>query len=78
MDREELRRRLAQRPNAVRFDELRRYLELCGYTLDRSSGSHRVFWRAGHSVVIPYRRPHVLAVYVRRVLRETRQDGDDV
>jgi predicted RNA binding protein YcfA (HicA-like mRNA interferase family) len=77
VDRRELRRRLAQRPNAVRFEELRRYLELCGFRLQRVKGSHHIFRRGPQGIVIPYRRPHVLSNYVREALAETREEGDD-
>lgn len=42
-------------------------------------GSHYLFERAeGESgILVPYRRPHLLAVYVREVLRRTREAGDD-
>ncbi|HEY7296240.1 MAG TPA: type II toxin-antitoxin system HicA family toxin [Dehalococcoidia bacterium] len=72
-----MRRRLAQRPNAVRFDELRRYLELCGYSLQRVKGSHYIFRKGQRGIVVPYRRPHVLASYVREALTETHEEGDD-
>lgn len=62
---------LAQRPNAVRFEELQRLLELSGWTLERSRGSHHVFGKGGHMVVIPRRTPHVKAVYVKEVVRLT-------
>jgi len=61
----------------VRFEELRRYLELCGYNLQRVSGSHYIFRRGQRGIVIPYRRPHVLANYVREALAETREEDDD-
>jgi len=73
--RRQLWERLAQRPRAVRFDEIQRLLELSGWTLDRVRGSHHVFRRAGAQLTVPYRRPHVLPVYVREVLRRTRRDA---
>ena len=74
MDRREVRRRLAQRPNSVRFEELERLLDSYGWEPDRSRGSHFGFRRGSEKIVIPRRRPHVLAVYVRLVLART---GDD-
>jgi len=74
MDRREFRQRLAQRPNSVRFDELERLLDLYGWALDRSRGSHFGFRRGTEKIVIPFRRPHVLAVYVRLVLNLTAKD----
>ena len=77
VERRELWRRLAQRPNAVRFEELRRLLELSGFTLEGVRGSHYVFGRGGEQLVVPYRRPHLLRVYVREALRRTREEGDE-
>ena len=76
MNRREFRRRLAERPNSVRFEELQRLLDLHGWTLDRSRGSHFGFRRGSDKIVIPHRRPHVLAVYVRLVLERTGEDDD--
>ncbi len=77
MDRRELWRRLAQRPNSVRYAELQRLLELSGWSLHHIRGSHYVFKKGSERLVVPYRRPHILPVYVREVLRRTREDGDD-
>ncbi len=76
MDRREFRRRLAERPNSVRFEELRRLLDLYGWTLDRSRGSHFGFRRGTDKLVIPFRRPHVLSAYVRMVLDYTSEDDE--
>ena len=53
MDREELRRRIAQRPNAVRFQELRRLLEAYGWQHVRTAGSHYIFQRGTQTVSLP-------------------------
>lgn len=76
MDRREFRRRLAQRPDSVRFEELERLLDLYGWEPDRSRGSHFGFRRGSEKIVIPRRRPHVLAVYVRLVLARTGEDDE--
>ena len=76
MDRRESRRRLAERPNSVRFEELRRLRDSSGWTLDRSRGSHFGFRRGTDKLVIPFRRPYVLSVYVRIVLEHTREDDE--
>lgn len=61
MDRKQLRRRLVRRPNAV-----------------RTHGSHFLFqYGTEVPIVVPYRRPHVLAAYVRDVLRRTKETDDD-
>jgi predicted RNA binding protein YcfA (HicA-like mRNA interferase family) len=73
MDREELRRRIAQHPNAVTIRELQGLLEAYGWTLERVRGSHHIFTRGRDRLTVPYRRPHVLAVYVKRVLTLTEE-----
>ncbi len=69
-------RRIGRRPNAVRFEEVRQLLEAYGWTLDRIRGSHYVFARGSETLVVPHRRPHVLPVYVRRVLAVTQEEAD--
>ncbi len=39
MDREEFRRRIAARPNNVRFAEIEKLLKLYGFEFDSSAGS---------------------------------------
>jgi predicted RNA binding protein YcfA (HicA-like mRNA interferase family) len=68
---------MAQHPNAVTFDEARRVLEAFGWTLRRTSGSHHMFARGGESLTIPFRRPCILSVYVRQILRATEVGDDD-
>jgi predicted RNA binding protein YcfA (HicA-like mRNA interferase family) len=70
VEREQLRQRLAQRPNAVRFSELERLLEMYGWSLDRVRGSHHIFRKEDvtTALVVPMRRPHLLRVYVQQVL----------
>ncbi|MBA2447497.1 MAG: type II toxin-antitoxin system HicA family toxin [Chloroflexi bacterium] len=77
VDRQELRRRIAQRAKAVRFSELQRLLQAYGWTLDRVAGSHYIFRRAGQKLPVPYRRPHVLRAYVDQALRLTEGEDDD-
>ena len=73
VDREQLRRRIAQHPNAVRFDELAELLTAYGWELARVRGSHHVFVKDGAQLTVPHRRPHVLAVYVKRVPAQTEE-----
>jgi predicted RNA binding protein YcfA (HicA-like mRNA interferase family) len=68
---------LSRRPNAVRFEEVVRLLEWCGWTHDRQRGSHHVFTRGGERLTVPEGHPHVLPVYVREVLRRTEDDLDE-
>lgn len=75
MNRKEFRRRLSARPADVRFEELDRLLRLYDWELDTIRGSHHVYKRPGERLlVIPFRRPRVLGVYVRKALDATRDD----
>jgi predicted RNA binding protein YcfA (HicA-like mRNA interferase family) len=76
-DRERLRQRIAQRPNAVRFEELARLLEAYGWSLVRVRGSHHLFARGGERLTVPHRRPTVLPVYVRMALAATAGDAEE-
>ena len=78
MDREELRRRIAARPNAVRFAELEALLLAFGWKFERSGkGDHLIYARGAERLSIPYRQGTILPVYVRRVLRLTEGDRDE-
>ena len=69
---------MAQHPKAVSFDEARRVLEAYGWTLDRVRGSHHVFAQGSRTLPVPFRRPHIKAVYVKQILLATEgQDDDD-
>ena len=77
MNRRERRRRIAQRPNAVRLRELQRLLEDYGWELRRVQGSHYVFRREDDIFVVPYRRPHLLRVYVLDALKHCQEDAGE-
>jgi predicted RNA binding protein YcfA (HicA-like mRNA interferase family) len=70
--RQKRRRKIAQTPKNVRFEDLRRLLEDYDFELKRTKGSHHSF--VGYigdekvTVVIPYRRP-LKEVYVKNVLK---------
>lgn len=48
-------------PSPVRFTKIRKYLEHCGWTLDRISGSHHTFTKPGEL------RPLVILVHHGKV-----------
>jgi predicted RNA binding protein YcfA (HicA-like mRNA interferase family) len=77
MDRDEMRRRMAQHPNAVSFAEARAVLQAFGWELDRARGSHHIFKRGAERLNIPLRRPHIKPTYVRDVLAATASGGSD-
>lgn len=75
MKRTELRRRIAARPNAVRFAELRRLLAAYGFAPRAGAGDHVVFERGAERLTIPFRRGTMLPTYVRQALAAT--EGED-
>jgi hypothetical protein len=68
--REKLRRRIEDNPKAVRFADLDRLLQVCGFQARQPSGgsSHYFYKRGQVTVSIPRRRPHVLPIYVKLAL----------
>lgn len=72
MDRERLRRKIQQSPRSVTLNELMKLLEAYGWMLDRVKGSHHIMKCAPecgrHTLSVPFRRPHVLPVYVEKAL----------
>ena len=74
--------RLAVLARDMRFDELRRILESCGYTMSapRSGSSHYIFRKPGRNpVTIPKREPikKVYVEMVREVVEMESADEDD-
>jgi predicted RNA binding protein YcfA (HicA-like mRNA interferase family) len=62
-------------PSEVPFRELRKYLESHGWTLDRISGSHHIFRKAGERpIVIPVHGHKVKHVYDREVRKRLGPD----
>jgi predicted RNA binding protein YcfA (HicA-like mRNA interferase family) len=70
--REKLLKRMRDNPRSVSMGDLQTLLESFGFELDRVKGSHHVFVGkvegAGVTIVIPLRKPHVKAGYVKEVL----------
>lgn len=78
MDRKELRRRIAARPNAVRFAELDALLLAFEWRFEcPGKGDHLIYARGKERISIPYRRGAVLPIYVREVLKMTEGEGDE-
>lgn len=68
--REKRFKRLFQNPKAVSFKELDRVLRDAGFTLRQpgSGSSHYVYTRGDVQMSVPFRRPFVKEIYVKRVL----------
>jgi len=70
--------RLTNNPKEATFDDVRRLLLHHGFRLDRVTGSHHVFKKAGLTFVIPVHANRVKSVYVRRVMALIEQAKGDV
>jgi predicted RNA binding protein YcfA (HicA-like mRNA interferase family) len=70
--RDKLLQRMRNNPGNVSMRELQAILESFGFVLDRIAGSHYVFvgeiGGRGVTFVIPMRKPHIKAGYIRDVL----------
>ena len=78
-NREKRLQRIRQNPKQVYYNDLVLLLLDYGFVerKTRSAGSHRVFTCGVHSITVPYRRPHVLEVYVKKTLRILDQIEED-
>jgi len=68
---------MAQHPKGVTFREAKQLLEAYGWTVDRIRGSHHIFVRGPQTQPVSHRRPTILAVYVRQILKLTEGEDDD-
>ncbi|GIK38745.1 MAG: hypothetical protein BroJett011_25780 [Chloroflexota bacterium] len=66
--RDKLRRRIEQNPKTVSFDDLDRLLVAYNFAKRPGKGSHHFYWCKTERLVIPYRRPYVLPIYVKLAL----------
>jgi predicted RNA binding protein YcfA (HicA-like mRNA interferase family) len=60
---------IRDRPNSVRFEELTKLLGWYGFELRRVKGSHHLYQRGPHNLVIPRHTPHVHSYVVKQVLK---------
>jgi predicted RNA binding protein YcfA (HicA-like mRNA interferase family) len=60
--------RLTKSPKGATFDDIRTLLSYEGFKLDRITGSHHIFKKAGITFVIPVHGNRVKSVYVKRVI----------
>lgn len=68
--REKRVKKIFQNPKAVPFKELDRVLKDFGFEVrqPKSGSSHYVYTKEEIQISVPYRRPYVKEVYVKRVL----------
>lgn len=72
-----LLQRLLNQPRDLRFEELERILLRCGYSRDRTRGSHAVYIKAGSpTLTMPIRSP-VKSYLVKQVLAAIEDDLED-
>ena len=65
---EKLEQRLRNNPKNASFEDLRKLLELNGYKLNSTKGSHSTFAKAGAKhITLPFKKP-MNAVYTKAVL----------
>lgn len=62
--------KLFQNPKTVRFEELHKVLLTQGFECrqPKSGSSHYTYVKGAILLTVPYKRPHVKAIYVKRVL----------
>ena len=80
MRKQKLLTRLKNTPSGATFDDIRSLLVQEGFQLDRVTGSHHIFRKAGITFVIPVHANRVKSVYVKRVIKlveETKEKPDD-
>jgi len=61
--------RLKNNSSGIMFDDIRTLLVREGFHLERVTGSHHIFKRAGVTFVIPVHANRVKSVYVKRVIQ---------
>lgn len=66
--RDRLLEKIRNSPNNVTFADVRKLLELEGFTLDRITGSHHIFQRNNITFVVPVHNNRVKSVYSKRLI----------
>ena len=75
--RERRRQRITNNPRNVRPEELEALLLEAGFLRRGGKGDHVVFTKGQTALSIDYRRPYLLAVYVRSALKAIEKEGTD-
>ena len=74
---------ITRNPTSVRFEELDKILRRAGFEVSQPGGgsSHYVYRKGGQKLVVPYNRPFLKSVYVKKaiiLLEGLRPEGDDL
>jgi len=72
--RDRLFEQIKNSPNNVTFADVRKLLQLEGFTLDRITGSHHIFQRNSITFVVPVHNNRVKSVYVKRLIEIIKGD----
>lgn len=71
---EKLEQKLKNNPKNAMFEDLQKLLELNGYKLNSTKGSHHTFAKAGAKhITLPFKKP-MNAVYTKAVLDAISQE----
>ncbi len=72
-------KKIFQNPRAVAFKELDRVLRDFGFTVRQpgSGSSHYVYTKEAVQISVPFKRPYVKEVYVKRVLELIGGENDE-
>ena len=75
---QKLLEKILGKPKDLRFEELERIILWCGYTYDRTKGSHAHYFRDGYpTLTIPIKSP-VLSYLIKQVLDAVEDDIEDM
>lgn len=71
--------KIKNNPKQVRFEELDRILLRAGFRRRQPGGgsSHYIYTKGEARISVPYRQPHIKAVYVQRAISVLEEEMDD-
>ncbi len=63
-------KKIFQNPKAVSFKDLDKVLKSCGFEVRQpgSGSSHYIYTKGDAQISVPFKRPYVKEVYVKRVI----------
>ncbi|MFZ5808439.1 MAG: type II toxin-antitoxin system HicA family toxin [Chloroflexota bacterium] len=70
-DRDKIIQRVLSRPNNLRFEEIEKFLKICGYRLDRIHGSHYIFIRRGFPTLTIHHKSPLKRYLIAQVIQAT-------